>query len=31
LNPGAWFRRVRFVMSAPDSRQSSPLSGRKST
>jgi hypothetical protein len=31
LNSGAWFRRVRFVMLSPDSRQSWPLSGRKST
>jgi hypothetical protein len=31
LKAGLWFRRVRFVIGAPDTRQSSPLSGRKST
>jgi len=31
LNAGLWFRRVRLDMSAPDPRQSSPRSGRKST
>src|ERR1700683_609168 len=32
LKPGVWFLRVRFVISAPDSRREpSPPSGRKST
>jgi hypothetical protein len=31
LKTGLWFRRVRFEISAPDPRQSSPRSGRKST
>ena len=31
LKAGVWFRRVRFVMLSPDSRQAAPLSGRKST
>jgi hypothetical protein len=31
LKAGVWFRRVRFVILAPDARLFSPLSGRKST
>ena len=31
LNPGVWFRLVRFVIVSPDMRQHRPLSGRKST
>jgi len=31
LKAGVWFRRGRLVMVSPDARQSSPLSGRKST
>jgi hypothetical protein len=31
LKSGEWFRRVRFVMSSPDWRRSSPRSGRNST
>ena len=31
LKAGVWFRRGRLLMISPDSRQSSPLSGRKST
>jgi hypothetical protein len=31
LNADVWFRRVLFVMFAPDMRQIMPPSGRKST
>jgi hypothetical protein len=31
LKSGEWFRRVRFVISSPDWRRSSPRSGRSST